>query len=73
VMPIGTRIALDRERIGNLAEVESTLEHAERERALGRSPTAAERRVLLYHARRGTTSALYERLRQQYPDWSPPG
>ena len=73
MVPTGTRIALDRERIGNLAEIESTLELAERERALGRSPTAAERRVLLYHARRGTTSALYERLRQQYPDWSPPG
>jgi len=63
VMPTGTRIALDRARIGNLAELESFL---------GRQPTKRERRVLLYHTARGTTSELCERLRRQYPDWSPP-
>ncbi len=64
VMPTGIRIALDQARIGNLAEVES---------AVGPQPTGRERRVLLYHAARGTTSALCERLRQKYPDWAPPG
>jgi len=64
VMPTGTRIALDRARIGNVAEVES---------AVGREPTGRECRVLLYHAARGTTSELCERLRQKYPDWVPPG
>ncbi len=68
VMPTGIRIALSRDRIQNLAEVESV------ESAMGPQPTGQERRVLLYHAKRGTTSELCERLRQKYPEWSaPPG
>jgi hypothetical protein len=61
VQPTGTRIALALDRIQNVAEVEE---------ALGRCPTPQERRVLEYHARRGTTSDRCEQLRRKYPDWS---
>jgi hypothetical protein len=62
VAPTGTRIALSLDRIENRAEIEALL---------GRCPTAREARVLAYHASRGTTSPLYERLRARYPDWRP--
>ena len=43
---------------------------ADVEEALGRCPTPQERRVLEYHAKRGTTSPRCEELRRKYPDWS---
>ena len=61
VEPTGTRIALAVDRIQNVADVEE---------ALGRCPTPLERRVLSYHAKRGTTSDRCEELRRKYPDWS---
>jgi hypothetical protein len=62
VAPTGTRIALDRDRIQNLAEVEACV------RAW---PTPREAHVLRYHLRRGTTSQLFEQLRRRFPDWQP--
>lgn len=59
VRPTGTRIALAIERIQNWADVQE---------ALGRCPTAQERRVLEYHLKRGTTSSRYEELRRRYPE-----
>ena len=38
---------------------------------VGRCPSQQERRVLAYHAKRGTTSQRCEQLRQKYPDWLP--
>ncbi len=61
VEPTGTRIALATDRIQNIADVEDALE---------RCPAPQERRVLAYHARRGTTSDRCEQLREKYPDWS---
>ncbi len=60
VQPRHTRIALKRERIENLTEVED---------ALAALPAPEEARVLNFHKARGTTSPLYEQLRQKYPDY----
>lgn len=64
VEPTGQRIALDRDRIGNLAEVEQ---------ASGEWPSPQDERVLNYHTKRGSTSALFEQLKQKYPQWTPSG
>lgn len=63
VMPTGTRIALANARIENFAEIEA---------ALDRLPSPQERRILKFHAWRGTTSARHAELRQKYADWTPP-
>lgn len=63
VRPTGTRIALATDRIQNVADVED---------ALQRCPTPQERRVLAYHAKRGTTSERCEELRRTYSEWLPP-
>jgi hypothetical protein len=60
VAPSGTRIALSRKRILNLAEIDSLL---------STTPTPREQSIFAYHKKRGTTSQLLERLRTQYPDW----
>jgi hypothetical protein len=62
VEPTGSRIALATARIHNIAAVEGLLQ---------RCPTPAERRVLDYHLKRGTTSPRYEELCRKYPDWLP--
>ena len=62
VKPTGKRIALALNRIHNVDEVKEATE---------RCPSRREARVLEYHGRRGSTSALYEELREKYPDWSP--
>ncbi len=62
VAPTGTRISLSKDRIRNLAEVEMALRRS--------FPSTKERRVLTFHARRRSTSPLYERLRVKYPEWS---
>ncbi len=67
VTPTGERIALSRDRIQNLAEVEAVLP---RKVADGQPwPTARERQVLNYHKKHGTTSPLYEKVRAKYPQW----
>jgi hypothetical protein len=63
VEPTGTRIALAIDRIQNVADIED---------ALQRCPTPQERRVMAYHAKRGTSSDRSEQLRRKYPDWSVP-
>jgi hypothetical protein len=60
VSPSGIRIALARQRILNLAEVDALL---------AKTPTPREQWILAYHKQRGTTSPLLERLRAMYPDW----
>ncbi len=67
VQPKGVRIALSRERIQNLSEVEARLPHRV---AAGQSlPTPRERQVLAYHKKYRTSSPLYEQIRAKYPDW----
>jgi hypothetical protein len=61
VEPNGQRIALARDRIENLAEVE---QHA------AQIPTPFEQQVLTYHLVRGTTSQRFEELRRRYPHWT---
>jgi hypothetical protein len=39
--------------------------------AVANRPTSNERRILHYHLKRGSSSALYEELRQKYPDYQP--
>ena len=73
VAPTGEWIALLRDRIQNLNEVEQALSETVapiRSRASG--PTARERQVLSYHTKYKTTSPLYEKIRAKYPDWVPP-
>ena len=67
VMPTGERIALSRDRILNLEEVEQALPQAVEPPQL--RPTARERRVLSFHKNHKSSSPLYEKLRAKYPDW----
>jgi hypothetical protein len=60
VMPTGEYIALRRDRIRNLSEIEAALE------AL---PNKVERQVLGYHRKYGTTSPLHQQVQAKYPDW----
>jgi hypothetical protein len=67
VAPQGKRIALSRDRILNLNEVEAALPQL---LAPGQEkPTWRERQVLSYHKNRGSTSPLYESIRARYPNW----
>jgi hypothetical protein len=67
VEPTGTRIALSRDRIQNLEEVESRLTSRV---APGQPwPTPRERQVLAYHKKHGTSSPLFQKIRANYPDW----
>jgi hypothetical protein len=67
VAPTGERIALSRDRIQNLAEVEQGLPQAV-EPPQPR-PTKRERQVLSFHKKYKSTSPLYEKIRTKYPDW----
>jgi hypothetical protein len=60
--PTGRRAAFDRDRIRNLPEIEQ---------ALSQTPTPREQWVMYFHASRGSTSALNDRLREKYPQWLP--
>jgi hypothetical protein len=60
VAPSGIRLALARERILNLHDLDAVL---------SRMPTPREQVIMAYHKKRGTTSPLLERLRAKYPDW----
>jgi hypothetical protein len=67
VAPTGEKIALSRDRIQNLSEVEQALPQAAETARAG--PTARERQVLSYHKKYKSTSPLYEKIRAKYPDW----
>ena len=67
VAPTGKKIALSRERIQNLSEVESAF--PQRVAAGQPWPTPRERQVLGYHKKHGTSSPLYEKIRAKYPNW----
>jgi len=67
VAPTGRRIALSRDRIQNLEEVESAFPQ---QVAAGQPwPTPRERQVLGYHKKHGSTSPLFEKIRAKYPNW----
>lgn len=67
VSPAGENIALSRDRIQILAEVEQALPQATENARSG--PTARERQVLAFHKKYKSTSPLYARIRAKYPDW----
>ena len=67
VVPTGRRIALSRERVQNLSEVEGNM--PQRVEPGQNWPTGRERQILNYHKSHGTTSPRYEQLRTKYPNW----
>ena len=67
VAPTGEKIALSRDRIQNLSEVEAAI--PQRVAAGQAWPTPRERQILGYHKKHGTTSARYEQIRAKYPNW----
>jgi hypothetical protein len=67
VEPTCEKIALARDRIQNLQEVESG--PTQRLAAGQRLPTPRERQVLGYHKKHGTSSPLFEKIRAKYPNW----
>ncbi|MAV36851.1 MAG: hypothetical protein CMJ59_15490 [Planctomycetaceae bacterium] len=60
VGPTGQRITLSQDRIQNLPEVAA---------AVGRLPTGQQRRVMAFHKNRGSTSPVYEKLLESFPEW----
>ena len=67
VTPTGRKIALSRDRIQNLSEVEG---YMPKRVEPGQSwPTGRERQILNYHKNHGTTSPRYQQLRAKYPNW----
>ena len=67
VAPTGEKIALSRDRIQNLTEVEDALPEARESARSG--PNVRERQVLNFHKKHKSTSPLYEKIRAKYPDW----
>lgn len=65
VAPTGKRIALARNRIQNLDEVLQKQQE-------NPQPSRRERQVLAFHLKRGSTSPLFEEIRQRFPAWKPP-
>ena len=64
LIPTGKRISLNLEKIENRSEVEPLV-------AANPRPSANERRILHYHLKRGSTSALFEQIRSKYPHYEP--
>ena len=65
VAPTGRKIALSRDRIQNLGEIEAYLPH---KLEPGQNwPSGRERQILTYHKKHGTTSPRYEQVRAKYP------
>jgi hypothetical protein len=64
LVPTGKRISLNLEKIENRSEVEPLV-------AANPRPSANERRILHYHLKRGSTSALFEQIRSKYPHYEP--
>jgi len=67
VEPNGEKIALARDRIQNLEEVEAG--PTQRVAPGQPLPTPRERQVLGYHKKHGTSSPLFEKIRAKYPNW----
>ena len=67
VAPTGRKIALSRDRIRNLSEVEGEMPKRIEPGQIWPSPRA--RQILNYHKKHGTTSPRYEQLRAKYPNW----
>ncbi len=67
VEPTGEKIAMARDRIQNLQEVESG--PTQRVAPGQPLPTPRERQVLGYHKKHGTSSPLFEKIRAKYPNW----
>lgn len=67
VAPTGKKIALSRDRIQNLSQVEGCM--PKRVEPGQNWPTARERQILGYHKKNGTTSPRYEQVRAKYPNW----
>ena len=67
IAPKGQQIALSRDRIQNLQEVERQM--PQRVEPGQDWPNKRERQVLNYHKKYGTTSPLYEKIRAKYPKW----
>ncbi len=67
VAPTGRKIALSRDRIQNLSEVEGYM--PKRVEPGQNWPTGRERQILNYHKTHGTTSPRYEQVRAKYPSW----
>jgi hypothetical protein len=67
VAPTGNKIALSRDRIQNLNEVEARL--PQRVDPGQDWPSPRERQVLSYHKKHRSTSPLYEKVRAKYPNW----
>ena len=65
LVPTGRRVAFAKKRIQNLSDISV---HPSSPLS-GPKPTARESRVLRFHSRRGSTSALYESLRRKYPNY----
>jgi len=65
IAPTGQRVAFEKTRVKNLEELKSNPASSFNDP----KPTAAESKVLRAHSRRGTTSPLYESLRQKYPNY----
>jgi hypothetical protein len=67
VAPTGEKIALSRDRIQNLTQVEEALPQTV-DPSQPR-PTKRERQVLSFHKKHKSTSPLYEKIRAKFPDW----
>ncbi len=67
VAPTGRKIALSRDRVQNLSEVEGNM--PQRVEPGQNWPTPRERQILGYHKKHGTTSTRYEQIRAKYPHW----
>ncbi len=67
VAPTGQHLSLARDRILNLAEVESAF--TQRVAPEQDWPTPRERQVLNYHKKHRSSSPLYEKIRAKYPNW----
>lgn len=67
VAPKGIRVALARNRVLNLDEVESAFPQQVAKNQDW--PSAKERQVLNYHKKYGSTSPLYQKIRAKYPNW----
>ena len=65
--PTGREVSLSRDRISNLAEIESVM--PKRVQPGQNWPTPRERQILNYHKKHGTTSARFEEVRRKYPNW----
>ena len=67
VAPKGVKISLSLDRITNLSSIEGSLPPGVASEQAG--PTPRERQILGYHKRHRSRSALYDSIRNKYPEW----